>query len=77
MKESIRDAFESRYVQYSREKDKKSSIKEYLEKVRSLLQYVIDDLKISDEWKIHLTTKCKFLSSADSNEKRILRVIAV
>ena len=49
--------------------DKKVSIKEYLEKIRPDLHGVIDDLKKSDEWKMHATMKPKYMSSTHSNEK--------
>ena len=47
-------------------------MKEYLEKIRSHLRHMIDDLKKSGEWKIHLTMKPKFMLSTDSNEKRTM-----
>ena len=41
----IKDAFEGKYVQCGSEKNKISSIKEYLEKSRSQLRGTIDDIK--------------------------------
>ena len=38
--------------------------------IRPDLHDIIDNLKKSGEWKIQLTMKPKFMSSADSNEKR-------
>ena len=40
----------------------------YLEKTRPYLRDMIDDLKKPGEWKMHLTMKPNFMSSADSNE---------
>ena len=45
---------------------------EYLEKIRSHLRDMINDLKKSGEWKIHLTMKSKFMSLTDSDEKRTM-----
>ena len=33
---------------------------------------MIDDIKNSNEWKIHLTIKSKFMSPTDSNKKRLM-----
>ena len=33
---------------------------------------MIVELKKSDEWKMHLTMKFKFMLTPDSNEKRIM-----
>ena len=55
----IPDDFESRYNEYKSEKDKKSSTKECLEKIRPHLLYMIDSIKKSGEWEIHPTMKSK------------------
>ena len=68
----IRDTHEGRYVEYKSEKDSKSSLKGYLEKIRPQLHVMIDDLKKSLEWKMNLTIKPKFMSSTDSNEKQTM-----
>ena len=47
-------------------------MKGYLEKIRPHLDDMIDDLKKSGDWKMHLTMKPKFLSSTDSNQKRMM-----
>ena len=41
----IKDAFEDKYVEYKSEKDKTSSMEEYLEKTRQHLRDTIDDHK--------------------------------
>ena len=42
-------------------------MKGYLEKIRPHLDDMIDDLKKSGDWKMHLAMKPKFLSSTESN----------
>ena len=64
----IMDVFEGRYVECQSEKDKNSSVKGYLEKIRPHLHAIVD-LKKSDERK---TNETKFLSSTDSSEKRMM-----
>ena len=46
--------------------------KEYLEKIKSYLVDMINDLKKSDKWKTHLTMKMNFSSSEDSYEKPLI-----
>ena len=53
-------------------KDEKSSIAEYFEKFRPHLRDLIDDLKNSSEYKMHVTMKLKFMPSIDDTEKRIV-----
>ena len=76
----IADNFESRYIEHKSEKDKKSSMKEYLEKIRIHLLYIIDGIKKPGEWEKHLKINSKNLSSTDSNENvpcyLVMKVIA-
>lgn len=48
---------------YKKEKDKKLSSKRYVENIGPHLRNMIDDLKKSGEWKMHLTIKPKFMLS--------------
>ena len=57
---------------YKKEKDKKLSSKRYVENIGPHLRNMIDDLKKSGEWKMHLTIKPKFISSTNSKEKRTI-----
>ena len=41
--------------------------KRILQKIRSHLRDIIDDLKKYGEWKMDLTMKPRFISSADAN----------
>ena len=44
----------------------------YLNKSRPYLKDIINNLKISDMWKIQLTTGINFISSKDNDEKRVI-----
>ena len=57
---------------WKKEKDKKLSSKGYVENIGPHLHNMIDDLKKSGEWKMHLTIKPKFMSSKNSKEKRTI-----
>ena len=58
--------------EYKSEKDNKSSLKGYLEKIRPHLCDMIDNLKKSGECRMYLTIKPKFMSSTHSNEKHTM-----
>ena len=64
------NTFSRNYIEYEINgyKDKKLSIKEYLNKFKPYLNDLIDDLKTKGEWKIKLTMTINFFSSKDSNE---------
>ena len=71
-------SFERRYAECESEKDK-SSMKEYLEKIRPHVHNMIDALNKSGEWKMYQAVKPKFMSSANTNKKStiFLRLIVV
>ena len=46
--------------------------KEYLNKIRSYLKDIINNLKKSDSWKIPLTIAINFISSKDYDEERVM-----
>ena len=62
----------------NRDRNKALSIKEYLNKIRPYLRFIINDLKKSDTWKIELTWKSQltiainFISSKDTDEERVM-----
>ena len=58
----IASAFDDNYIKYKIKGDEKLSIEQYLENVRPYLHDMIDNLKISGEWKIHLTMKTNFMT---------------
>ena len=64
--------FNGSYVKYQSDgdKDKRLSIKEYLNKIKPILSNIINYHK--DEWKIQLSMKINFVSLEDSNETPIM-----
>ena len=44
-------------------------MEEYLDKIRTYLRDIINDLKQSDTWKIQLTITINFISSKDDNDE--------
>ena len=64
----INNAFNDDYIEYKSngDKDKISSVKEYLSVIRQYLSDIINNQK--DEWKIQLTMEINFISSKDSRE---------
>lgn len=61
------NAFEGKYIEYKSEKGK-----EYIDKMRSNLGDMIDDLKNLVNGKKQLTMEPKFISSTDNYEKRMM-----
>ena len=68
------------YIEFesNRDRNKALSIKEYLNKIRPYLTFIINDLKKSETWKIQLTWKSQltiaitFISSKDTDEERAM-----
>ena len=48
------------------------SIKEYLNKIVSYLKDIMNNLQISDTWKIQLTVAINFIFSKDIDEERVI-----
>ena len=44
----------------------------YLNKIRSYLKNIINNLKIFATWKVHLTKTNNFISSIDNDEERVM-----
>ena len=67
-------AFNNNYIQYKTigDKDKKLTIKKYLDKMRPYLGVIINDHKAQSEQKIQLTMTINFFSSKDSEETHIM-----
>ena len=58
------------YIEYKVKRDRKTlSVEEYLNKIRSYLKDIINNLKKSDTWKIQLTITIDFISSKDDNDE--------
>ena len=64
----------SNYIEYdsSGDRNKILSAEEYLNKIRSYLKDIINNLKKSDTWKIQLTIANNFISSIDNDEERVM-----
>ena len=48
------------------------SVEEYLNKIRPYLKGIINNLKKSDTWKIHLAISNNFISSIDNDEESLM-----
>ena len=48
--------------------------KEYLDETKPYLKEIINNLKISDKWKIQLTTVINFISCKDTDEERVMQL---
>ena len=62
----ISGIFDDKYIKYKNESDEQLiflKILQYLENIRPYLHYLIDDLRTSGKWKIHLTIKINFVST--------------
>ena len=62
------------YIEYESngDRNKTLSVEEYLNKFRTYLKGVINNLKKSDTWKIQLIIATNFISSIDNNEERVM-----
>ena len=68
-------AFNNNYIQYESEgnKDKISTVNEYLDIISPYLSNIIYDHKTQNEWKIQLTMEINFIfSKKDSDETRTM-----
>ena len=54
------------------DRNKTLSVEEYLNKIRSYLKDLINNLKKSDTWKIQLTVANNFISSIDNDEEHVM-----
>ena len=62
------------YIRYksSGDRNKTPSVKEYLDKVKPYLRYIIINLQKSDTWKTQLTIAINFILSKDDDEERVM-----
>ena len=74
----IYGAFNDKFIKYKSNGDGNNalSMEGYLGKTRPFLPCMIDDLRISGAWKIHLTMKINFMSSKGCNEKHLVHSIS-
>ena len=66
----VASAFNNSHIEYK--SSEKLSINQFFKKMRPYLGNMIDELKKSDEWIIHLTMKAIFTSSKDIDDNRII-----
>ena len=59
--EKITGVFSDKYIECKSSGSKNTSIKQYLGKIRPYLGNMIDNLRASGEWKIHLRIKVSFM----------------
>ena len=76
---SISNFWSNNYIKYESKGDeskgdrnKKLSVENFLNKIRSYLKDIINNLKKSDLWKIQLTITINFISSKDNNKKHVM-----
>lgn len=60
--------FDDKYIKYESGSKEKLTINEYLENIGLYVHDLIDNLKTSGEWKIHLTMKMKLVLATGSVE---------
>ena len=62
------------YIEYESngDKNRNSSLDEYLNKIEHYLRNIIIDLQNSDTWKIQLTITINFISSKDAEEELVM-----
>ena len=53
----INGTCDDKYIDYKSKGDENTSIEQCLKKIRPYLGNMIDDLRASGEWKIHITKK--------------------
>ena len=62
------------YIEYESngDRNKTLSIKEYLQKIRPYLKYIINYLKKPDSWKTQLTKAINFISARENNGEHVM-----
>ena len=70
----VGNLWRNNYIEYKSHgnRNKTLSVEEYLDKIKPYLKDVINDLKISDTWKIQLTIVINFISSKDNDEEHAM-----
>ena len=54
------------------DRNKTLSVEEYLNKIRTYLKDIINNLQKSDTWKIQFTIANNFISSIDNDEEHVI-----
>ena len=65
--------YSNNYVEYADNGDRNKAlfIEDYLDKIRPYLKDIVNNIKISDTWKIQLTLASNLMSSKDTGEERL------
>lgn len=69
---TIAGAFDDKYLEQKSEGDEQLPIREQLENITPYLCDMINNLKISADWKIHLAMRINFRLSEDINDKNLM-----
>ena len=72
----VRNFWNNNYIECESSGDinKNLSVKEYLDKIKPYLRYIIIDLQKSDTWKIHLTVAINFISSKNVDKEHVMHL---
>ena len=73
----VKSSFKSNYKYYESrgDKEKRLSVKQYINKIKSHLYDLINDNRIARRvWKIQISMRVNFISSRDTGETRIIYV---
>ena len=73
----VNNFWSNNYVEYEINgyRNKHYQLKKYVNKIRSYLKVIINNLKKSDTSKIELTIANNFISSIDNNEERVMQKV--
>ena len=71
---SVSKSCGNNYIEYESngERNKTISVASYLNKIRSYLKHITNNLKNSDTWKIQLTIAINFISSKDNDKEQVM-----
>ena len=70
----VNNCWSNSYIEYESNGDRNKilSIEEYLNKIRTYLKDIINNLKKSDTWKIQVTIANNFISPIDNDEEHLV-----
>ena len=70
----VSNFWSNNYIGYESNSDRNKTLsaEEYLNKIRTYLKYIINNLKKSDTWKIQLTIANNFISSIDNDKEHVM-----
>ena len=73
-RERVSNFWNNNYIEYKSKGDKNrnSSLDEFLNKIKPYLRNIIIDLQNFDTWKIQLTVAINFISSTDTEKEHVM-----